>query len=140
MRFWVGFGSDSNIKQGADAVYNILKVWVWVRVRSKKKYSKGSGARKNHIIVHFSLQLAISSNGERIWFEKLTVRVGVRFRLDIRKWCGCSSKLIIGAVVGAGAVRKFILVRLRLQVGYTTSFVLMRLRVRMGLKINIMKL
>ena len=66
--------------------------------------------------------------------------VGVRFRLDIRKWCGCSSKLIIGAVVGAGAVRKFILVRLRLQVGYTTSFVLMRLRVRMGLKINIMKL
>ena len=72
------------------------------------------------------------------------MRVGVRFRLDIRKWCGCgcgcSSKLIIGAVVGAGAVRKFMLVRLRLQVGYTTSFVLMRLRVRMGLKINIMKL
>ena len=98
---------------------------MWWRVRSKKKIFLRLGRQKKSYNCTFFSSASYSSKRERVWLEKLLVRVGVRFRFEIRKLCGCgcgcSSKLIIGAVVGAGEVRKFMLVRLRLQVGYTSK-------------------
>ena len=120
-----GFGSDSNLEQGAYAVNNILKVWLRVRLRSKKKYYKGLVTRKDHIIAHFSVQPAFevqtaSGCGLKNYFgagggavavrisKMVRLRVWVSFRIN--NWCGCGcgcgSQIYVAAVAVVGAVHK----------------------------------